>query len=483
MQIRQTFTSFLFFLFTFTSASFAADAKPNFIIVFTDDQGYGDLGSFGSKTIKTPHLDRLAEEGRKFTNFLVASPVCTPSRAALLTGSYPKRVGMHQHVLFPASTKGLNPEEHTIADHLKQQGYATAAFGKWHLGHHPETLPRQNGFDTYYGIPYSNDMNHPDNKGKPKGGWEGMDILWKDPESTLTKWKTPLIEDEEIVELPVDQRTITRRCTNKAVAFIEKNREKPFFVYLPYSMPHIPLYVPEDVRDPDPKRAYINTIEHIDTEVGRVFDKIRELDLTENTYIIFTTDNGPWLTFKHHGGSAGPLREGKGTTFEGGQRVPCIMWAPGRIPAGTVCDEVAGTIDLLPTIAALTNTPLPNDRKIDGLDISTLLTSDAESPRNEFLYYTSRGIIEGIRQDKWKLLVKKPGNRRNGKGKGKGKQQSAKAVTKPEVMLFDLDADMGEQNNLADANPEVVEKLQARMLELDAEIEKNARPTWVKPGA
>ena len=483
MQIRQTFTSFLFFLFTFTSASFAADAKPNFIIVFTDDQGYGDLGSFGSKTIKTPHLDRLAEEGRKFTNFLVASPVCTPSRAALLTGSYPKRVGMHQHVLFPASTKGLNPEEHTIADHLKQQGYATAAFGKWHLGHHPETLPRQNGFDTYYGIPYSNDMNHPENKGKPKGGWEGMDILWKDPESTLTKWKTPLIEDEEIVELPVDQRTITRRCTNKAVAFIEKNREKPFCVYLPYSMPHIPLYVPEDVRDPDPKRAYINTIEHIDTEVGRVFDKIRELDLTENTYIIFTTDNGPWLTFKHHGGSAGPLREGKGTTFEGGQRVPCIMWAPGRIPAGTVCDEVAGTIDLLPTIAALTNTPLPNDRKIDGLDISTLLTSDAESPRNEFLYYTSRGIIEGIRQDKWKLLVKKPGNRRNGKGKGKGKQQSAKAVSKPEVMLFDLDADMGEQNNLADANPEVVEKLQARMLELDAEIEKNARPTWVKPGA
>ena len=483
MQIRQTFTSFLFFLFTFTSASFAADAKPNFIIVFTDDQGYGDLGSFGSKTIKTPHLDRLAEEGRKFTNFLVASPVCTPSRAALLTGSYPKRVGMHQHVLFPASTKGLNPEEHTIADHLKQQGYATAAFGKWHLGHHPETLPRQNGFDTYYGIPYSNDMNHPENKGKPKGGWEGMDILWKDPESTLTKWKTPLIEDEEIVELPVDQRTITRRCTNKAVAFIEKNREKPFFVYLPYSMPHIPLYVPEDVRDPDPKRAYINTIEHIDTEVGRVFDKIRELDLTENTYIIFTTDNGPGLTFKHHGGSAGPLREGKGTTFEGGQRVPCIMWAPGRIAAGTVCDEVAGTVDLLPTIAALTNTPLPNDRKIDGLDISTLLTSDAESPRNEFLYYTSRGIIEGIRQDKWKLLVKKPGNRRNGKGKGKGKQQSAKAVTKPEVMLFDLDADMGEQNNLADANPEVVEKLQARMLELDAEIEKNARPTWVKPGA
>lgn len=466
------------------SFSTAADSKPNFIIVFTDDQGYGDLGCFGSETIKTPHLDRLAEEGRKFTNFLVASPVCTPSRAALLTGSYPKRVGLHEHVLFPSSTKGLNPDEHTIADHLKQQGYATAAFGKWHLGHHPETLPRANGFDVYYGIPYSNDMNHPDNKDKPKGGWEGMDILWNDPESTLTKWKTPLIENEEIVELPVDQRTITRRCTDRAVEFIEKNREQPFFVYLPYSMPHIPLYVPDDVRDPDPKRAYINTIEHIDTEVGRVIGKIRELDLAENTYIIFATDNGPWLQFKHHGGSAGPLREGKGTTFEGGQRVPCIMWAPGRIPAGTECDEVAGTIDLLPTIAALTNTPLPEGRKIDGLDISVLLTSDAESPRDEFVYYTSRGVLEGIRQGKWKLLVKQPGGKRENKGKAKAKAKGKqKAPQKPAVLLFDLDADLGEQNNLAESNPEVVAKLQARMQELDAEIEKNARAPWVKPGS
>ena len=461
-------------------SAFAEDRKPNFVIIFTDDQGYGDLGCFGSETIRTPVLDQLAEEGRKFTNFLVASPVCTPSRAALLTGSYPKRVGMHQHVLFPSSKKGLNPEEHTIADHLKQQGYATACFGKWHLGHHPETLPRQNGFDTYYGIPYSNDMNHPDNKGKPKGGPDGMDILWNDPESTLTKWKTPLIEDEEIVELPVDQRTITRRCTTKAVEFIEKNQEQPFFVYLPYSMPHIPLYVPDEVRDPDPKRAYINTIEHIDTEIGRVIKKVRELELAENTYVIFTTDNGPWLSFKHHGGSAGPLRDGKGTTFEGGQRVPCVMWAPGKIPAGTVCDEVAGTIDLLPTVAALTDTPLPDDRKIDGLDISALLDSDSASPRNEFLYYTSRGAIEGIRQGKWKLLVKSQGRGKKGKGKADGK---AKAAPQPVYLLFDLDADLGEATNLAEDHPDVVTKLEARMKELDAEIEKNARPTWVKEGA
>ncbi|OUV12035.1 MAG: arylsulfatase [Verrucomicrobiaceae bacterium TMED86] len=447
----------------------AAD-KPNFIIIFTDDQGYGDLGCFGSTKIKTPHIDRLAKEGRRFTNFMVASPVCTPSRAALLTGCYPKRIGMHQHVLFPSSTKGLNPTEHTIADHLKGQGYATACFGKWHLGHHPETLPQSNGFDTYFGIPYSNDMNHPDNKGKPKGGWAGMDALWKDPESTLTKWKTPLMENEKIVEIPVDQRTVTRRYTDKSIEFIKTNAkaDKPFFVYLPHSMPHIPLYVPEDVRDADPLNAYTNVIEHIDAEVGRIAKLLRELKLSDNTYLIFTTDNGPWLPFKHHGGSAGPLRDGKGSTFEGGQRVPCVMWAPGRIPAGTTCDQLCGTIDLLPTIASLTKTPLPSDKKIDGLDISKLLTTDDKTPRSEFVYYTSRGDIEGLRQGKHKLLVKGPRN----------KKRNPKA--KAEVMLFDLEADLGEKNNLAESKPEVVAKLKARMLELDAQIAKEARQPWFK---
>ncbi|HCE06604.1 MAG TPA: arylsulfatase [Verrucomicrobiales bacterium] len=441
-------------------------AKPNFVIIFTDDQGYGDLSCFGSKTIKTPNIDRIAKEGRKFTSFMVASPVCTPSRAALLTGCYPKRVGMHQHVLFPASTKGLNAKEHTIADHLKGQGYATACFGKWHLGHHKETLPTANGFDTYYGIPYSNDMNHPDNKGKPRGGWQGMDILWADPESTLTKWKTPLFEDEKIVELPVDQRTITRRCTQKSIDFITANKDKPFFVYIPHSMPHIPLYVPDDVRDPDPKRAYINTIEHIDTEVGRLLKTIDDLKLTDNTYVIYTTDNGPWLPFLHHGGSAGPLRDGKGTTFEGGQRVPCVMRGPG-IPAGTVCDELTGTIDLLPTIAAITGKPLPKEKKIDGLNVSGLWKgTEKNSPRTEFLHYTSRGDLEGIRSGKWKLLIKKP--RRNPNNKP------------PEVFLFDLSKDLGEQNNLAEAKPAVVRDLRARMETLDAEITKNARSPWLK---
>ena len=458
------------------STEHAQAAKPNFIIIFTDDQGYGDLSCFGSKTIKTPNIDRIANEGRKFTSFMVASPVCTPSRSALLTGCYPKRIGMHQHVLFPSSKKGLNPKEHTIADHLKLQGYATACFGKWHLGHHKEVLPTANGFDTYYGIPYSNDMNHPDNKGKPRGGWEGMDILWANPESTLTKWNTPLIEDEKIIELPVDQRTVTRRYTQKSIEFIKANKKKPFFVYLPHSMPHIPLYVPDEIRDSDPKNAYINTIEHIDFEVGRILKTLDELKLSENTYIIYTTDNGPWLPFRHHGGSAGPLRDGKGTTFEGGQRVPYVMRGP-DIPAGTVCNELTGTIDILPTIAALTGEPLAGTNKIDGMDVSGLWKGTSkQSPRKEFLYYTSRGAIEGIRRDNWKLIVKKP-RPRNARKPINPRQTN---IEPPKVFLFNLAMDFGEQTNLAEVKPGVVNRLRARMEALDKEITKNSRKPWVK---
>ena len=451
-------------------ASAQTSEKPNFVIIFADDQGYGDLGCFGSTKIKTPHIDQMANEGRRFTNFMVASPVCTPSRAALLTGCYPKRVGMHQHVLFPSSTKGLNPSEHTIADHLKSQGYATACFGKWHLGHHPETLPRQNGFDTYFGIPYSNDMNHPDNKGKPKIASDG---LWKDQSSAVNHWNTPLIENEEIVELPVDQRTVTRRYTDRAINFITENKDGPFFVYLPHSMPHIPLYVPDDAYDPDPQNAYTCVIQHIDAEVGRLMNTIRKLDLAKNTYVIYTSDNGPWLRFKNHGGSAGPLREGKGTTFEGGQRVPCVMWGPGRIPAGTQCDELMGTIDVLPTIAAITGTSLPDDKQIDGMNMWHLLTGkEGGNARDEYLYYTSQGKIEGIRQGKWKLLVKSKQQRRGAKSK--------QSPSPPEVLLFDVKADIGEQSNVADANPDLAAMLQARMKSLDSEIESQARSPWFK---
>ena len=442
---------------------FCLAEKPNFILIFTDDQGYGDLSCFGSTKIKTPNIDRIAKEGRKLTNFMVASPVCTPSRAALLTGCYPKRVGMHQHVLFPASKKGLNPSEYTMGDYFKSLGYATACFGKWHLGHHRETLPVSNGFDTYYGIPYSNDMNYPDNKGKPKGGADGMDILWADPESTLTKWKTPLFEDDKMIELPVDQRTITRRCTSKSINFIRKNAEKSFFVYLPHSMPHIPLYVPDEVRDPDPKNAYVNTIEHIDAEVGRILRTLDELNIAKKTYVIYTTDNGPWLSFRHHGGSAGPLRDGKGTTFEGGQRVPFVIRGPG-IPKGSISAELLGTIDLLPTFASMVGQKLTTENKIDGLDAKGLLMGKEKSPRNEFLYYTSRGEIEGIRQGKWKFLKKMKRKKQN---------------VVEECMLFDLVADLGESKNLVSENPIMVEKLNARMIELDQEITANARSPWL----
>ena len=436
-------------------ASLAASAaKPNFIIIFTDDQGYQDLGCFGSPNIKTPNIDRMAKEGRKFTSFMVASSVCSPSRAALLTGSYPKRVGMHKHVLFPKSDYGLSPEEYTIADHFKSLGYATAAIGKWHLGHHPETLPRQNGFDSYYGIPYSNDMNHPENKGKVN---PGVDESWLNQDEWVKKWNTPLIENEEIVELPVNQRTITRRYTDKAIAFVTKNKEKPFFLYLPYSMPPIPLFVPEDAYDPDPKNAYKAVIEHIDAEVGRLVDTVKELGLSENTYIIFTSDNGPWLHFKNHGGSALPLRAGKFSTFEGGQRVPCVMWAPGRIPAGTTSDALMSTIDLLPTLAALSDSKLPGDRKIDGLDLSATVTGEPEVKRDEFVYYTSNGVLDGIRQGDWKLLAKKKA-----------------------PLLFNIAEDISESKNLAAAHPEKVSQLTARMKELDAEITANARPVWRK---
>lgn len=453
----------LFLMLNGVSASAAADEpRPNFIIIFADDQGYNDLGCFGSEKIKTPNIDQLAAEGRKFTSFYVPCSVCSPSRAALLTGCYPKRVGMEKHVLFPKSNYGLNPQEHTIANHLKGLGYSTACIGKWHLGHLPELLPRQQGFDSYYGIPYSNDMNHPDNKNKPK---ISSDERWTNQASAVTHWNTPLVSNEEIIELPVDQRTITRRYTDKAVEFITANKDKPFFLYLPHSMPHIPLYVPKDVYDPDPKNAYTCVIEHIDAEVGRLAQTVRDLGLADNTYIIYTSDNGPWLQFGSHGGSAGPLRSGKGTTFEGGQRVPCVMWAPGHIPAGTSTNAFSSTLDLLPTIASLTKSKLPAN-KIDGKDISATLISD-RSPRNDMLFYSARGELQGIREGDWKLLEITKVNRKN-------------KTSQTTSYLFNLADDIGEQNNLFTQYPERAGRMRIQMQRLDAEITENARSVWRK---
>ncbi|QTN31954.1 sulfatase [Akkermansiaceae bacterium] len=435
----------------------AAARKPNVILIFVDDMGYNDLSCYGSEKIKTPNLDRLASEGKRFTSFMVPSSVCSPSRAALLTGCYPKRVDMEKHVLFPQSRKGINPDEYTLADHFSSAGYATTAIGKWHLGHYPETLPRVLGFGSYYGIPYSNDMNHPDNKGKAS---PASDESWENQSESVKLWHTPLVENETIIELPADQRTITRRYTERAIGFIDANKEKPFFIYLPHSMPHIPLFVPEDVLDPDPANAYTCTIEHIDAEIGRIMAKVREEGLDKETIIIFTSDNGPWIRFKNHGGNADPLREGKGTPFEGGQRVPCIMWAPGRIPAGTVSDELVTSMDLLPTLAAMTDIPLPeNGKPIDGINLSPTITGQSPSARHEFIYYTANGELIGLRKDGWKLLLNPAGKKR-------------------EPMLFNITKDMGEKKDLSATNKEIVGEMTTRMLELDKEIESNRRPAW-----
>lgn len=440
----------LFYFFMLLSLYGYAE-KPNFIIIFTDDQGYNDLGCFGSKEIKTPHIDQMAAEGAKLTSFYVASPVCSPSRAALLTGCYPKRVDMEQHVLFPHSKKGLNPEEVTIADYLKGVGYKTAAVGKWHLGHHKEFLPTRQGFDSYFGIPYSNDMSHPDNKGKPKG-WS---TSWADPEMKEYIWRTPLMLNEEIYELPCDQRTITRRYTDRAINFIKSNKENPFFLYLPHSMPHLPLYVPDEVYDPDEKQAYRLVIEHIDQQVGRLIQTLKDEGLSKNTIVIYTSDNGPWTRFGHFGGKADPLRDGKGTTFEGGQRVPCVMWAPGYIKAGQVKNEMMSTIDILPTIASIIGEPLQTAGPIDGVDQKAFLLNDAPSARNEFMFYSSRGDIEGIRQGDYKYFV----------AKGKKKQ----------AQLYNLKLDIAESQNLMDQHPEKAKELETILHSRDKEISGGKR--------
>jgi len=477
MRLKHTLFLLALFSVALTSPLLAAE-KPNFIIIFTDDQGYNDLSCFGSKSIKTPHLDQLAAEGRKFTNFHVPCSVCSPSRAALLTGCYPKRVGLHRHVLFPQSDYGLNPKENTIADQLRSVGYVTACIGKWHLGHHPETLPRNQGFDSYFGIPYSNDMNHPDNKGKTS---PASNDSWLEQDKFVKLWNTPLMANEEIVELPVNQRTITRRYTDKAIEFVTANKDKPFFLYLPHSMPHIPLFVPDDAYDADPQNAYKCVIEHIDAEVGRLVQTVRDLEIADHTYLIFTSDNGPWLRFKNHGGSAFPLRDGKGTTFEGGQRVPCIMWGPSRIPAGTSSDEFTSTMDLLPTIASLAGSNLPNETKIDGHDISKTMLGDDPSPRTEMIYYSAQGRLEGLRQGDWKVLVKAK-MQNNTKQNNQGEKASPQPTASPkhDLFLFNLADDISESKNLAKAHPDKVTSLQSRMIELDAEITKNARPVWRK---
>jgi len=459
------------FLLLATPATACAEEgrPPNFVLIFTDDQGYNDVGCFGSPLIRTPHLDKMASEGTRFTDFYVSASVCSASRAALMTGTYNDRVDV-PGVFFPnRGYDGLNPSEITIAEVLKSKGYATACFGKWHLGDEPEFLPTRQGFDTYFGIPYSNDMTvNPSMAIADDVTWRaGMTLeKMRSPKQKKRNW-VPLLRDEKVVEYPVDQRTLTKRYTENAIAFMEKHKDKPFFVYLPHTMPHIPLFVSEAFKGHNPKRGpYGDTIEEIDWSVGQMLDAIRRLGIAENTIVIFCSDNGPWLRVGHHrAGSAAPLRDGKFSTYEGGMRVPMIAWGPGHVPAGATCNEIAATIDVLPTFADFAGADVPDDRVIDGKSIRSLLTdANAKSPHEAYFYRN-----HGVRVGKWKLLVKARSTRKN-QPVGKLPQ------------LFDLSADIGETTNLADEHPEIVKKLTAMIQAHAKSIQETRRPRGkVKP--
>ena len=371
---------------------------PNIVIITADDLGYGDLGVYGHPNIRTPHLDRMAAEGQRWTSFYAQAPVCSPSRAALLTGRIHLRSGMfgrRQGVFFPDSHSGLPANEVTLAEALREVGYATGIVGKWHLGHLPEYLPTRHGFDTWFGIPYSNDMDW----NLPEG--LANRTAYFNPE--VEYWQVPLIRDEEELERPADQRTITRRYGEEAAAFIERHQEQPFFLYLPHTMPHMPLFRSPAFEDHSAGGIYGDVIEEIDDAVGMVLDTLDRLGLSDNTLVVFTSDNGPWTSFDTHGGSSGPLRHGKGTTFEGGMRVPGIFRWPGHIEPG-VTNAIGSGMDLFTTAIGLAGGDVPTDRPIDGVDLSPVLfeSPDAAGPRRTMAYYRM-GELFAFRQDQFKV--------------------------------------------------------------------------------
>ncbi|HIG29463.1 MAG TPA: arylsulfatase [Verrucomicrobiales bacterium] len=454
------------------------DSPPNFIIIFTDDQGYGDLGCYGSPEIETPNIDRMAAEGMRFTSFY-AAPFCGPSRASLMTGSYPPRLSLaFNHG--PGAKTGIHADEITIAELLKSKGYRTQMIGKWHLGDHPSFLPHRNGFDDYLGLPYSNDMwpFHPKMPPRPGEsdrmtaarnraaytGFAGQGSFYP-PDGGFPE-PLPLLHNDTVLETNPDQTRLTTRYTEKAVEFIGKYKDQPFFLYLAHAMPHVPLFVSEKFRGKSKRGLYGSVMMEIDWSVGEIMKKLKQEGIDEKTMVVFTSDNGPWLQYGIDGGSAGPLRGGKGSHWEGGMRVPGIFRWPGSIPAGSRTSAIAANMDLLPTLATLAGAALPSDRTLDGMDLSGLLESGRPSSKIEdrfFLYYggsrrTGQPNLKAIRQGAWKLVL----------GRTEG---SYKAIE-----LYDLHRDISEAENRMDQYPEVTQRLLTTAIQYNADLAKEARP-------
>jgi len=409
-------------------------AKPNIVIIFADDLGYGDLGCYGHPSIRTPNLDRMAAEGMRFTDFYSAAEVCTPSRAALLTGRLPIRSGMcsdARRVLFPGSKGGLPADEITIAEALKARGYATACVGKWHLGHLPEYLPIRHGFDRYFGLPYSNDM---DRVAAAKDGTA--------PRAPY--WNVPLMRNEAIVERPAEQTTLTSRYTDEAIGFIREHATRPFFLYFPHTFPHVPLFASEKFKGTSRRGLYGDVVEELDASVGRVLDALRREGIAEKTFVFFTSDNGPWLTQGDGGGSAGLLRDGKGSTWEGGMREPGIAWWPGRIKAGQITSSMASTMDLFVTSLKLAGAEVPSDRIIDGVDMAPILFGAGPGARDSMLYYRGARLYAARKGPFKAHFVTRPG------------YGSDPPVEHDPPLLFNLDHDPSERFNVAERHPDVL---------------------------